>query len=81
MQLYQMSTKREPKHRSPRKKLIRRDDRDHSQPLRFTVQILFAAINMWIGVQFYLWVRWAESGGRAFEVFIIVDRRDDCAVI
>ena len=50
------------------KKLIRRDDRDHSQPLRFTVQILFAALNLWIGVQFYLWVHWAESGGRALEV-------------
>ncbi len=51
-----------------RKKLMRRDDRDHSQPLRVTVQILFAILNVWIGVQFYLWVRWAESGGRAFEV-------------
>jgi polyferredoxin len=51
-----------------RKKLIRRDDRDYSQPLRLTVQILFAALNLWIGVQFYLWVRWAESGGRTFEV-------------
>lgn len=51
-----------------RKKLIRRDDRDQSQPLRVTVQILFAILNLWIGVQFYLWVRWAESGGQAFEV-------------
>jgi hypothetical protein len=64
-----MSIKREPKHSSPRaKKLIRRDDRDHSQPLRVTVQILFATLNLWIGMQFYFWVRWAESGGRAFEV-------------
>ena len=51
-----------------RKTLIRRDDRDYSQPLRFIVQILFATLNLWIGMQFYLWVRWAESGGRAFEV-------------
>ena len=51
-----------------RAKLIRRDDRDHSQRLRFIVQILFATLNLWIGVQFYLWVRWAESGGRTFEV-------------
>jgi hypothetical protein len=51
-----------------RKKLIRRDDREHSQPLRFAVQILFVILNLWIGVQFYLWVRWAESGGQAFEV-------------
>jgi polyferredoxin len=51
-----------------RKKLNRRNDRDYSQRLRFTVQIVFAALNVWIGVQFYLWVRWAESGGRTFEV-------------
>ena len=54
--------------RPARKKLIRRHDRDYSQPLRITMQILFAILNIWIGVQFYLWVRWAESGGRAFEV-------------
>jgi polyferredoxin len=54
--------------RHARKKLIRRDDRDYSQALRFAVQILFTAINVWIGVQFFLWVRWAESGGRTFEV-------------
>jgi hypothetical protein len=51
-----------------RKKLISRADRDHSQSLRFTVQILFATLNVWIGVQFYLWVRWAESGGHTVEV-------------
>jgi hypothetical protein len=34
-----------------------------SQPLRFTTQILVATLSIWIGVQFYLWVRWAESGG------------------
>jgi polyferredoxin len=51
-----------------RKKLIRRDGHDYSQPLRLTVQILFAALNLWIGVQFYLWVRWAEGEGQAFEV-------------
>ena len=51
-----------------RKKLIRRDDHDYSQPLRLGVQLLLVALNLWIGVQFYLWVRWAESGGRALEV-------------
>ena len=54
--------------RPERKKLVRRDDSDYSQRLRLAVQILFAALNVWIGTQFYLWVRWAESGGRAFEV-------------
>ena len=57
------------RHTKPaRKKLVRRDNRDHSQRLRVTVQLLFAALNLWIGLQFYLWVRWAESGGQGFEV-------------
>jgi polyferredoxin len=50
------------------KKLVRRDDHEYSQPLRLGVQLFLVALNAWIGVQFYLWVRWAESGGRAFEV-------------
>jgi len=50
------------------KKLIRRGNREYSQPLRFAVQLFFVALNLWIGMQFYLWVRWAESGGRALEV-------------
>jgi len=45
-----------------------RDDRDYSQWLRFSVQLFFAALNVWTSAQFFLWVRWAESGGRAFEV-------------
>jgi polyferredoxin len=57
------------RHAKPaRKKLVRRDNRDYSQRLRVAVQLLFAALNLWIGLQFYLWVRWAESGGQAFEV-------------
>jgi polyferredoxin len=51
-----------------RKKLFRRVDREYSQPLRLGVQLFLVALNVWIGVQFYLWVRWAESGGRALEV-------------
>jgi polyferredoxin len=47
-----------------RKKLVRRADRDYSQPIRLGVQIVFLTLNLFIGVQFYLWVRWAESGGR-----------------
>ncbi len=50
------------------KKLVRRVDREYSQPLRFAVQMFMVALNLWIGVQFYFWVRWAESGGRALEV-------------
>jgi polyferredoxin len=51
-----------------RKKLVRRDDREYSQALRLGVQLFLVALNLWIGIQFYVWVRWAESGGRALEV-------------
>lgn len=54
--------------KSARKKLVRRDDREYSQALRLGVQLFMVALNLWIGIQFYLWVRWAESGGRALEV-------------
>ena len=47
-----------------RKKLVRRDDREYSQPLRLGVQLAFLALNLWIGAQFYLFVRWAESAGQ-----------------
>jgi polyferredoxin len=47
-----------------RNKLVRRRDRDYSQRLRFAVQATFFALNIWIGFQFYLWVRWAETGGQ-----------------
>jgi polyferredoxin len=48
-----------------RKKLVRRDDREYSQPLRLGVQLAFLAVNLWIGTQFYYWVRWAESSGQS----------------
>jgi polyferredoxin len=50
------------------KKLDRRDDHEYSQPLRLGAQLFLMALNLWIGIQFYLWVRWAESGGLALEV-------------
>ncbi len=53
---------------SARKKLVRRDDREYSQPLRLAVQLFLVVLNLWVGIQFYLWVRWAETGGRALEV-------------
>jgi len=56
---------RKPKSESrPRKKLVRRTDRDYSQPLRLAVQLAFLGLNVWIGVQFYQWVRWAETAGQ-----------------
>ena len=51
-----------------RKKLIRRTKPDYSQPLRRAFQGLFLVLNLWIGVQFYFWVRWAESGGLSKEI-------------
>ena len=61
-----------------RKKLVRRVDREYSQSLRFGVQLFLVALNVWIGVQFYLWVRWAESGGRTLEVSRRLESRDGC---
>lgn len=51
-----------------KKKLTRRRAVDHSQRLRRTVQILFAALNVWIGVEFYLFVRHYETGGESMYV-------------
>jgi len=53
---------------TPRKKLVRRTGRDYSQQLRLGVQLAFLALNLWIGVQFYQWVRWAETAGASPEV-------------
>jgi len=48
-----------------KKKLLRRAGRDHSQVIRRTVQFLFLALNVWIGVQFWLFVRYYETGGQS----------------
>ncbi len=48
----------------PKKKLVRRIGRDYSQQLRLSVQLAFLALNVWIGIQFYQWVRWAETAGQ-----------------
>jgi polyferredoxin len=47
---------------TPKKKLIRRTERDYSQVLRRSVQAAFVILNIWIGVEFYLWVRAFEHG-------------------
>jgi len=46
--------------------LVRRVRPDRSQQVRQTVQWLFVALNAWIGLQFYLWVRYYERGGVGF---------------
>lgn len=48
-----------------RKTLVRRRARDYSQSLRRTVQALFLALNVWIGVEFVLFVRHYETGGQS----------------
>jgi polyferredoxin len=48
--------------------LIRRIDPDRSQFWRRLVQVIFLALNVWIGLQFVLFVRYFESGGRAIHV-------------
>lgn len=60
----------EAKHESRRlrKKLVRRGTKDISQTVRRSTQSVFLALNVWIGLQFYLWVRWAETGGRTMLV-------------
>jgi polyferredoxin len=49
-----------------KKPLIRRIARDRSQQIRHLVQIVFVALNGWLGLQFYIWVRYLEHGGQGF---------------
>ena len=49
--------------RKPKKKLVRRRNLDRSQAVRRGFQLTFLALNVWIGVQFYLWVRHFETAG------------------
>ena len=51
-----------------KKILVRRLRPDRSQPVRQIVQGLFVALNAWMGVQFYLWVRYYERGGHGLYV-------------
>jgi polyferredoxin len=46
-----------------KRKLVRRRDRDYSQALRRIFQLASLLLNIWIGIQFYLWVRHYETGG------------------
>ena len=47
-----------------RKKLVRRAAPDRSQTLRHIFQFAFLALNVWIGIEFYLFVRYYETAGR-----------------
>ena len=50
---------------APKKKLLRRTDREYSQPLRRGYQFAFLLLNVWLGGQFYLWVRHFETAGQS----------------
>jgi polyferredoxin len=47
---------------------IRRTAPDRSQLIRQIVQGIFVALNLWLGLQFYLWVRYFERGGTGLAV-------------
>jgi len=49
----------------PRRKLLRRAAPDRSQALRHAMQAGFLALNVWIAVEFWLFVRYYETGGRS----------------
>ncbi len=51
-----------------KKKLVRRAVDDHSQTIRSAVQLAFLLLNIWIGVQFYLFVRYYETAGATLRV-------------
>ena len=50
------------------KKAFTRRRGDLSQQIRLGVQLGFSAIAIWVGVQFYLWVRFYETHGSSLEV-------------
>jgi polyferredoxin len=50
------------------RKPYRRRRGDISQQVRVAVQIVFAAITLLVGIQFYFWVRYFETGGTTVRV-------------
>jgi polyferredoxin len=50
------------------KKAFTRRRGDRSQQIRLAVQVAFTAIAVWVGVQFYFWVRYYETAGESLEV-------------
>lgn len=51
-----------------RKQLVRKKSRDYSQNLRMMVQGAFLLLNIFIGLQFVLFVRYFETGGQSAHV-------------
>ncbi len=52
----------------PRKKLVCKPAKDYSQSLRLVAQTAFLFLNAVIGLQFYLFTRYFESGGHSLRV-------------
>ncbi|HVZ22410.1 MAG TPA: 4Fe-4S binding protein [Vicinamibacterales bacterium] len=50
------------------KKAFTRRRGDRSQQIRTAVQVFFSLITVWVGVQFWLWVRYFEHGGTTLRV-------------
>ncbi len=48
----------------PKRKLVRRADRDYSQTLRRSFQFGFLLLNVYLGGVFYIWVRHFETGSQ-----------------
>lgn len=58
----------QPATRRRKKKLVRKHLRDHSQQLRHGFQVAFLLLNVWLGGQFYLWVRQFEVAGSQISI-------------
>ena len=63
-----MSTEASKKISTEKKTFVRRMAQDRSQRVRQIVQGLFLLLNGWLGIQFYLWVRYFERGGNSLYV-------------
>ena len=50
---------------APLKKPVKRAPPDRSQILRHVFQFGFLALNIWIGIEFYRFVRFYETGGQS----------------
>ena len=54
---------RSEKHKRTKKRFIRRTGQDYSQKIRHLFQALFIILNLWIGIEFYLFTVSYESAG------------------
>ena len=55
-------------HMAEKKTSFKKQKGDSSQAWRSGIQITFLLLNLWIGLQFLLWVRYYETGGLTWKV-------------